>query len=332
MGAMKFLQGTQNVPISNYMDAQYYGPIAIGTPSQDFKVVFDTGSSNLWVPSSGCWSVACFLHTCYHSSKSSTYKANGEKLNIEYGSGGVSGVLSEDTVTWGSAAIKGVTFGEMTTLKGASFVASKFDGILGMAFQTISADNVTPVYEVMYKQGLIDDNSFQFYLSKKADASGSQLVLGGTDSSLYTGSFQYHNLSSETYWEINVGDLSVNGSPMGFSGVKGVVDSGTSLIVGASKFITPIVNKIGKVASDCSSINSHPNIAFIVDGTTYELTPTDYILQVTAEGETECLLAIEGADFPGPLEDVIIMGDVFIRVFTAHFDYGNNRVGFAKAA
>ena len=108
--------GTGKVKISNLENAQYFGPITMGSNDQPFKVVFDTGSSNLWVPAHNY--TADPLKHKYKPSGDSAYRANGSVFNIRYGSGPVAGFLSETDVTVGGIKVRGQTFAEITTTKG----------------------------------------------------------------------------------------------------------------------------------------------------------------------------------------------------------------------
>merc|ERR1712072_712063 len=134
-----------NVVFTDFQDAQYYGPITIGTPPQKFNVIFDTGSSNLWVPSKTAFMPLNF-HNKYDNTKSSTYVKNGTKFSIQYGSGSLTGFVSQDSVTMGSAVVKSQLFAEATSEPGLAFKVGKFDGIMGMAFQSIAVDGMEPAW------------------------------------------------------------------------------------------------------------------------------------------------------------------------------------------
>ncbi|VFQ88939.1 unnamed protein product [Cuscuta campestris] len=252
---------TDTVALKNYMDAQYFGEIGVGTPPQKFTVIFDTGSSNLWVPSSKCYlSVACFFHSKYASSQSSTYKSNGKHAEIHYGTGEIAGFFSQDDVKVGDLVVKNQEFIEATSEPGVTFLVAKFDGILGLGFQEISVGDSVPVWYNMVNQGLVKDPVFSFWLNRKVkEEEGGEIVFGGADPKHYKGEHTYVPVSKKGYWQFEMGDVLIGGKPTGYcgSGCSAIADSGTSLLAGPTSVITMINHAIGAdgvVSKECKAV------------------------------------------------------------------------------
>ncbi|KAL2937976.1 Aspartic proteinase A1 [Bienertia sinuspersici] len=241
------------VPLTNYLDAQYFGEIGIGTPPQKFTVIFDTGSSNLWVPSSKCYfSIACLLHSKYNCKRSSSYTKNvtldtGKKAEIHYGTGAISGYFSEDHVTLGDLVVENQEFIEATREPSLTFVAAKFDGILGLGFQEISVGKAVPVQygEPRSCKGTV----FSFWLNRNADEEeGGEIVFGGVDPDHYKGKHTWAPVSHKGYWQAFCA-----------GGCSAIADSGTSLLAGPTGVVAQINHAIGAtgvVSMECKAVVS----------------------------------------------------------------------------
>jgi saccharopepsin len=244
-------KGGHPVPVNNFLNAQCmftlnpscfardgslqtssdFSEIELGTPPQKFKVVLDTGSSNLWVPSSECGSIACYLHAKYDSSASSTYKKNGSSFEIRYGSGSLSGFVSRDNLVIGDLKVKNQDFAEATSEPGLAFAFGRFDGILGLGYDTISVNRITPPFYNMINQGLLDSSVFGFYLGD-ADKGGddSEAIFGGINKDHYTGKLVTIPLRRKAYWEVDLDAITFGDSTAVLDGTGVILDTGTSLI------------------------------------------------------------------------------------------------------
>ncbi|KAJ8345743.1 hypothetical protein SKAU_G00299360 [Synaphobranchus kaupii] len=328
--------------LTNFMDAQYYGVISIGSPPQEFSVLFDTGSSNLWVPSIHCsfMDIACWLHHRYNSKKSSSYVANGTKFSIHYGRGSLSGYISQDTISLAGLALAGQQFGEAITQPGIVFAVARFDGVLGMGYPTISVAAVRPVFDTAMAAKLLPQNIFSFFINRDPTAAlGGELVLGGADEQHYVGALHYVNVTRKAYWQIGMDRVSVgNQLTLCKGGCQAIVDTGTSLIIGPVEEIRALQKAIGALPLlmgeymiNCKKIPSLPVISLTLGGKQFNLTGEDYVMKESQMGVSICLSGFMAMDIPPPAGPLWILGDVFIGRYYSVFDRDADRMGFAPA-
>ncbi|KAF7653464.1 hypothetical protein LDENG_00082440 [Lucifuga dentata] len=315
-------------PMTNDADLAYYGVISIGTPPQSFKVIFDTGSSNLWIPSIYCNSPACSSHDKFNPGTSSTYRHNGSPLNIRYGTGSMTGFLGYDTVTVGGLAVRNQIFG-MSVTEAPFMQYMRADGILGLAYPRLSASGATPVFDNMMREDLVSQDVFSVYLSSNSQT-GSVVTFGGVDPNHYYGSITWIPLSNELYWQITVDSITVNGQVVACAGgCQAIVDTGTSLIIGPQNDVAGINRGVGASSQNgdyvvnCNNISQMPELTFNIRGQAFTLPASAYVRQSRYYG---CRTGFSNGG-----DSLWILGDVFIRQYYSIFNRAQNMVGLAKA-
>jgi len=230
--------------LKNFANSQYYAEIEVGMPPQKFKVIFDTGSSNLWVQSKICKTPGCLQHKGFDHSKSLTFRKHyvSERIpvfSIRYGTGKITGEFVKDVVTVAGITVPDQIFGLTYKEEGFAFMNVPFDGILGLSFPTISKSNSVPFFDNVISNSILKHNIFSIFLS----SFDSSILFGKVDKLHMNSNFTFIPVVSQTYWEIEIDEIKIGDHITNFctllrkeSGRCGVaIDSGTSLYAGPSK-------------------------------------------------------------------------------------------------
>ncbi|KDQ10090.1 hypothetical protein BOTBODRAFT_147882 [Botryobasidium botryosum FD-172 SS1] len=320
------------LPLTDSQEELWFGSIAIGTPPQTYTVDFDTGSSDLFVPASTCQN--CGSHTSYDPSASSTSQDLGQSFKLSFGDGSTTeGEQFSDVVTIAGLTATTQTLGAATTYS-QSFTDGPTDGLMGLAFPSLSAYPASPFFNTLVSEKQVAAGVFSLFLAE----SGSELFLGGDNPALHKNDFNWNTVTQQGFWQIALDSVNVGGQAA-VTGLQGVIDSGTTLIVGdtdhvaafyqsipGSQDISNVVGSPGSFGFPCKSAPT--DVSFTFGGQTYSVDPKFFNLGAVSQGSDLCMGAIVAQD----LGSFWVVGDVFMRNVYTSFDFDNSRVGFATLA
>lgn len=139
---------------------------------------FDTGSTDIWVPSATC-DDSCGSHARFDSQKSSTFSLVANKTwALRYGDGSsVEGYTARDTVHLGTVSQPNQLIG-LVSKETPEFASDKFlDGIFGLGFPPLAYTGVTTsIVEDLYTAGTIPAPIVSFYLGHYRDGGKGEVV------------------------------------------------------------------------------------------------------------------------------------------------------------
>merc|ERR1719272_2248868 len=312
----------------------YWGSVSLGSPPQHFKVIFDTGSGNLIVPSSSCTEPGCKPHHKYESKASTTSQAvqneKGEgNAEISFGTGNIAGDFYRDKMCIGDSLCIDSSFIAADQESTEPFQEIPFDGIMGLGFKDLSMGKGFNIIDDFYAGGQLPGGQISFYLT---DGGDSEVTFGGYKSEYLASDIVWARVDVESYWQVSIDDITFDNQPKKLcgGGCNVALDTGTSMLAGPSDLVDKLTSMLG-AKEDCSNFNSLPKLGFQIGDKVLNLKPDDYM---DSQG-TECSLSFMALDVPPPKGPLFIFGDPFLRRFVTIFDRAGagagSRVGFAVA-
>lgn len=315
----------------------YFGDVTVGSPPQKFSVVYDTGSGNLIVPSDDCKDTACQKHRRFEQEKSSTFKelnCNGQaldhqhstdKLTITFGTGQIGGKCVQDNICIGSLCATG-TFLSATSESSHPFAVFSFDGILGLAMDSMAHGPEFSLMARMVQSRLLAAPLFSVFLSDSSSET-SEITFGEIKREHMASELFWVPVARKSgYWEVQMKDIALNNKRQHIcENCHVAVDTGTSQLAGPSDIMRKLRAKL-HVSRDCSNFDKLPDLGFVIGTHVLNLKPHDYV-----DKATTCDLSLMSLDVPPPKGPLFVFGIPFLQKFFTVYDHENGRVGFAMA-
>ncbi|GFO36831.1 cathepsin d [Plakobranchus ocellatus] len=294
----------RDIELNNVNNSMHYGTISIGTPGQEFNVIFHTGESLMWIPSSHHESNNKEHHRQYNNDSSSTYKSVGKPFAINYKVGAVSGNVGQDCVTVAGLTVDNQMFGEAVTFDDM-FEDTSIDGIVGLGFRNKSRNKKTNLLDNMVSQGLLQAPVFSLYLKRIQMFNGSDTLL-----------------ESECQVEVVSNSAMIDGPYPEVNVLNTKLGATRTIIQGPYEVYT----------FECSEVDNLPDVEFVINGKTLTLSSKDYVVKDEDFGRTMCYSGFLGRKlFTQGGRNFWSFGRAFLSGFYTHFDKANHRIGFAKA-
>ncbi|WWD06960.1 hypothetical protein V865_005057 [Kwoniella europaea PYCC6329] len=334
------------------IDASYSGQVTIGTPAQDFLLIMDTGSSDLWVAGSTCESSSCTGVSSFNAEDSTSYNTDNSAFNISYGSGDADGYLATDTVSLAGFTVTGQTFAVVTSTT-ARLISAPLSGLMGLAWKSIASSGATPFWQALAASGSWSDPEMGFYLARyrgdnsasSVESQGGELILGGTNSSKYTGSINYISIDEDDldYWRIPAQAATVQGSQVSIgSSPQAAIDTGTTLIGVPSQVAQAIYEQIPNsealsASSGYDGYYQYPcdttvNVTIQFGGLSYAISNADMNLGSFTRDSSMCTGAFFEMDLSSQSPIQWIVGASFLKNVYSTFRYNPAAIGFAQLA